>query len=87
MKGKSLSDGRTPYGKNRLTDSTIDIIENYYRLIIRHITVKTNRNTHCVQKEKIHGVNKTEGKLQEKLMGILTQFAIMEDIKPIFRDL
>ncbi|KAJ8873988.1 hypothetical protein PR048_024828 [Dryococelus australis] len=38
IKGKKLSDGRTLDGKNRLTDSTIDIILNYYGLAIRQNT-------------------------------------------------
>ncbi|KAJ8898268.1 hypothetical protein PR048_003628 [Dryococelus australis] len=37
-KGKKLNDGRTLDGKNRLTDSTIDIIQNYYGLAIRQNT-------------------------------------------------
>lgn len=108
MKGKKLSDGRTLDGKNRLTDATIDIIQNYYGLAIRQNTESVEKMRTAVWALFCH-ISSTDDNPQHALCpkgeeswckynrGKITgetynhphslPFAIMEEIKPIFRDL
>ncbi|GFY20962.1 uncharacterized protein TNCV_3990061 [Trichonephila clavipes] len=85
MRGQKLSDGKALCGKNRLTEASIDQLQTYYGLAIRRnlSSVKDMRqgpDTWCRYK-------KTQ--LENKVYHHKHKFpvAVVEAIRPIFRDL
>ncbi|GBM36699.1 hypothetical protein AVEN_221966-1 [Araneus ventricosus] len=73
MKGQVLSDSKRLSGKNRLTDSQIDKIQNYYGLAIR-------RNLNCV-----HAMCQATGSAYKYKNNRLV--AVVEAMRPVYRDL
>lgn len=108
LKGSNLSDGKSISGKNRLTDSAIDRLQNYYGLAIRQNVDSVENMKKAVWAVYFHTLSTNEEPSHElcpagadswckfnkgKVTGVNYNHphslprAIMDEIKPIFRDL